>query len=69
VATGKYVDILLAHFGKRLRFPADFVGARGHESRRALAALRRGPQGAALHFSGGRCEKRKAAGQAGAAKI
>ncbi len=32
VATGKYVDILLAHFGERLRFPADFVG-RGDMSR------------------------------------
>jgi len=35
VATGKYVDILLAHFGKRLRFPADFVG-RGDMSRGGL---------------------------------
>lgn len=35
VATGKYVDILLAHFGKRLRFPADFVG-RGNMSRGGL---------------------------------
>ena len=26
VATGKYVNVLLAHFGKRLLFPADFVG-------------------------------------------
>jgi hypothetical protein len=35
VATGKYVDILLAHFGKRLCFPADFVG-RGDMSRGGL---------------------------------
>jgi len=35
VATGKYVDILLAHFGKQLRFPADFVG-RGDMSRGGL---------------------------------
>lgn len=35
VATGKYVDVLLAHFGKRLRFPADFVG-RGDMSRGGL---------------------------------
>ena len=35
VATGKYVDILLAHFGTRLRFPADFVG-RGDMSRGGL---------------------------------
>src|SRR6266576_4343874 len=25
IATGKYVDVLLANFGERLRFPADFV--------------------------------------------
>jgi hypothetical protein len=35
VATGKYVDVLLAHFGERLRFPADFVG-RGDMSRGGL---------------------------------
>lgn len=35
VATGKYVDILLAHLGDRLRFPADFVG-RGDMSRGGL---------------------------------
>ncbi|HWM25250.1 MAG TPA: hypothetical protein VNP98_10525 [Chthoniobacterales bacterium] len=35
VATGKYVDILLTHFGKRLRFPAEFVG-RGDMSRGGL---------------------------------
>jgi hypothetical protein len=35
VATGKYVDILLAHLGPRLRFPSDFVG-RGDMSRGGL---------------------------------
>jgi hypothetical protein len=35
VATGKYVDILLANFRDRLRFPADFVG-RGDMSRGGL---------------------------------
>ncbi len=35
VATGKYIDILLAHLGNRLRFPADFVG-RGDMSRGGL---------------------------------
>src|SRR5664279_2268401 len=35
IATGKYVDVLLAHLGDRLRFPADFVG-RGDMSRGGL---------------------------------
>ena len=35
IATGKYVDIFLKHFGKRLQFPADFVG-RGDMSRGGL---------------------------------
>lgn len=35
VATGKYVDVLLATFGERLVFPADFVG-RGDMSRGGL---------------------------------
>jgi len=35
IATGKYVDVLLANFGQRLRFPADFVG-RGDMSRGGL---------------------------------
>jgi hypothetical protein len=35
IATGKYVDVLLANFGERLRFPVDFVG-RGDMSRGAL---------------------------------
>jgi hypothetical protein len=35
IATGKYVEVLLANFGSRLRFPADFVG-RGDMSRGGL---------------------------------
>jgi hypothetical protein len=35
VATGKYVDVLIAHLGQRLAFPADFVG-RGDMSRGGL---------------------------------
>jgi hypothetical protein len=35
IATGKYVDVLLANFQDRLRFPADFVG-RGDMSRGGL---------------------------------
>ena len=35
VATGKYVNVLLASFGDRLRFPIDFVG-RGDMSRGGL---------------------------------
>jgi hypothetical protein len=35
IATGKYVDVLLANFGERLRFPSDFVG-RGDMSRGGL---------------------------------
>ena len=35
IATGKYVDVLLANFGQRLRFPVDFVG-RGDMSRGGL---------------------------------
>jgi hypothetical protein len=35
IATGKYVDVLLASFGDRLRFPAEFVG-RGDTSRGGL---------------------------------
>jgi hypothetical protein len=35
IATGKYVDVLLANFQKRLRFPIDFVG-RGDMSRGGL---------------------------------
>ena len=39
VATRKYVDVLLANFGERLRFPADFVG-RGDMSRGGLMLRR-----------------------------
>ena len=35
IATGKYVAVLAANFGERLRFPADFVG-RGDMSRGGL---------------------------------
>lgn len=35
IATGKYVDVLLANFGDQLRFPAEFVG-RGDMSRGGL---------------------------------
>ena len=35
VASNKYVEVLLKHFGDRLRFPADFVG-RGDMSRGGL---------------------------------
>lgn len=35
IATGKYVNVLVAAFGDRLRFPADFVG-RGDMSRGGL---------------------------------
>jgi len=35
IATGKYVEVLLANFGEQLRFPADFVG-RGDMSRGGL---------------------------------
>ena len=35
IASGKYVDVLLQHFGARLLFPADFVG-RGDMSRGGL---------------------------------
>jgi hypothetical protein len=35
IASKKYVEVLLAHFGERLRFPGDFVG-RGDMSRGGL---------------------------------
>jgi len=35
IATGKYINVFLKHFEKRLRFPADFVG-RGDMSRGGL---------------------------------
>src|SRR5947208_5906932 len=36
IATGKYVDVLLANFRGRLRFPAEFVGRGGDMSRGGL---------------------------------
>lgn len=54
IATGKYVDVLLASFGDRLRFPAEFVG-RGDMSRGGVdAALRRGWSGTVVHPCGRR---------------
>ena len=48
VATGKYVDVLLALFGARLLFPLDFVG-RGDMSRGGLM-LQRVREGRELHY-------------------
>ncbi|MFN2475228.1 MAG: hypothetical protein ABR526_02665 [Chthoniobacterales bacterium] len=48
VATGKYVDVLLEHFGERLLFPADFVG-RGDMSRGGLL-LRSAVDGTELKY-------------------
>lgn len=48
IATGKYVDVFLKHFGERLRFPADFVG-RGDMSRGGLM-LRCAADGTELRY-------------------
>ena len=48
IATGKYVDTLVATFGRRLVFPSDFVG-RGDMSRGGLL-LRRVRDGAELAY-------------------
>jgi hypothetical protein len=48
VATGKYVDVLIEHFGERLLFPADFVG-RGDMSRGGLL-LRCAVDGTELNY-------------------
>jgi hypothetical protein len=48
IATGKYVDALLATFGKRLVFPSDFVG-RGDMSRGGLL-LRSAREGRELDY-------------------
>jgi len=48
IATGKYVDTLLATFGERLLFPLEFVG-RGDMSRGGLM-LRHGRAGTALTY-------------------
>ena len=69
IATGKYVDVLLEHFGERLCFPADFVG-RGDMSRGGLllrCAVDRCELD--LHFRRRRGAKRKTSAQARAAKI
>ena len=50
IATGKYLEPLLATFGERLRFPADFVG-RGDMSRGGLL-LRCARAGAELEYIG-----------------
>jgi hypothetical protein len=48
IASPKYVDVLLAVFGERLRFPLDFVG-RGDMSRGGLL-LRKAAEGAELEY-------------------
>ena len=48
IATGKYVDVLLAAFGKRLLFPAEFVG-RGDMSRGGML-LRHAREGTELAY-------------------
>jgi hypothetical protein len=48
IATAKYVDVLLEHFGQRLCFPADFVG-RGDMSRGGLL-LRCAVDGTELNY-------------------
>jgi hypothetical protein len=49
IATGKYIDTLLAAFGSRLQFPADFVG-RGDMSRGGLL-LRAARDGTELPYA------------------
>jgi hypothetical protein len=49
IATGKYVDVLVARFGARLEFPADFVG-RGDMSRGGLL-LRAAADGVELKYA------------------
>jgi hypothetical protein len=48
IATSKYVDVLLQHFGQRLCFPTDFVG-RGDMSRGGLL-LRCAVDGSELNY-------------------
>jgi hypothetical protein len=48
IASPKYVDVLLAIFGDRLRFPIDFVG-RGDMSRGGLL-LRKAAEGVELEY-------------------
>jgi hypothetical protein len=49
IASPKYVDVLLAIFGSRLRFPIDFVG-RGDMSRGGLL-LRQAREGQELEYT------------------
>ncbi len=49
IATGKYVDVLLQHLGRRLLFPSDFVG-RGDMSRGGLL-LRAAADGTELAYT------------------
>jgi hypothetical protein len=49
IASPKYVDVLLAIFGNRLRFPVDFVG-RGDMSRGGLL-LRKAAEGVELDYA------------------
>ena len=49
IASPKYVDVLLAIFGERLRFPVDFVG-RGDMSRGGLL-LRKAREGVELDYA------------------
>jgi hypothetical protein len=49
IATGKYIDVLLAAFGKRLVFPSVFVG-RGDMSRGGLL-LRHAREGVPLEYT------------------
>ena len=49
IASPKYVSVLLAIFGERLRFPIDFVG-RGDMSRGGLL-LRRAREGVELDYA------------------
>jgi hypothetical protein len=49
IASPKYVDVLLAIFGNRLRFPVDFVG-RGDMSRGGLL-LRKAAEGVELEYT------------------
>jgi len=49
IASPKYIDVLLAIFGERLRFPSDFVG-RGDMSRGGLL-LRKASEGCELDYA------------------
>jgi hypothetical protein len=64
IATPKYVDVLRAILGPRLRFPRGIRWARGHEPRRADAAARASARGADLHPDRRRDATRAAAAEA-----